>query len=197
MVAIPLGFVAASVLAYTVALLLGAYAYDISHFHVSRPGDLAANAVLLAGSILLPVFLVRRSPSVWETFRRSLPVIGFASAFLDSLVIALYARGFRPDPDPNAGGSADAVALAFALLVLVSPVLCPVLYYWIVPSENRRPLTRTIRDRSASGTRKWTLTWLVAAGAVAAWGLAIGNPGLALLGIAGVVVLAVMLIWME
>ncbi len=145
-VAIPLGFVAATVLANIVPGFFGVYRIDIN-----QPSGQASAGVWLAGSILLPVYLVRHSPSVRETFRRSLPLIGFASLCLDLTAIVLVAVGVQGDPKAN-----DPLSYAFAGLVLLAPVLCPVLYYWIVPSENRRPRTRTIRDLSDLGPGSWS-----------------------------------------
>ena len=75
--------------------------------------------------------------------------------------------------------------MGFAILVLLVPVFCPMLYFCLVRSE-----------RQASETGKWALTTVVFASVVAAVGLALPNPYLALAGIAGVVFGAGTLMWL-
>jgi hypothetical protein len=190
-VAIPMGFLAATVLGNIVLVFFGVYKIDVSQLS----GQVSVG-VILAGSIILPVLLVRGAPSVRETFRRSLPLVGFSSLCLDLIAVVLLAEGVSAVPETN-GPLVDALGSFFADLILLAPVLCPVLYYWVVPSESQLLRGRAIRYRSNSDSRKWVLTALVVAGAVAAMGIAAGNPGLALLGIIGVVGFAVVLIWAD
>jgi hypothetical protein len=87
--------------------------------------------------------------------------------------------------------------MAFAILLLLVPVICPVLYLWVVPSEHQ-PLGQSRGRRlHESETRKWALTTIVFASVVAALGLAIVNPYLAVIGMLAVVASAAMLIWCD
>jgi hypothetical protein len=200
-VAFPMGLAAATVLALIVAAFFlakdGPSTNVGTFFDITQPSDLALYGGWLAGSLLLTAYFLRHSPSVRETFRRSLPVIGFGCLCLDVMLILLAASGYNPGPVSSNGALADALAATIALLIFTAPVLCPVLYYVVVPSANQPSRTRTIGERSDAGERKLIQTVLVIVGASAACGIVAGKPILALAGLAGVVVLAIILIWME
>jgi hypothetical protein len=192
-VAIPMGVVAATILANLVPYLFGVYNANFIQFALDQPSGRVEAGVWLVGAILFPLYLVRYSPSVRETFRRSLPLVGYASLFLDIEAIIVLISGVRVDPNPNAG----ALDYAIFSLVLLAPLICPVLYYWVVPSESQRFPAKPTYDQSDSARIKWPLTALVLAGAVAACGLAVGNPALALFGIVATVAIALVLIWSQ
>jgi hypothetical protein len=86
--------------------------------------------------------------------------------------------------------------MGFAILFLLVPVICPMLYFCVVSSGRQSPGRRKGDCPLASETGKWVLIAVVLAGVVAAVGLGVPNPYLALTGTAGVVLGAGSLMWL-
>ncbi len=109
-----------------------------------------------------------------------------------AILLAQIAQGGEPKTQAS---SADPLIEAAGILFLLAPVICPVLYYWVVPSDKQLFDRRYVPRPTSSEPRRWALTGLVVAGAFAVLGLASAHGCLTILGVGAGVVLGIIAIW--